>query len=63
MMQNEPLVLFMRILVQMIDTVRIEQGCSTLYTVYDISFFEKKLGEIGAILAGNTGNKCDFRHR
>jgi hypothetical protein len=42
----------MRILVQMVDPVRVDQRGSTLDTMNDIALLEQQFGKIGAILSG-----------
>jgi hypothetical protein len=54
--QKEAWVRVVRILVDMVDAVGIEQRRSSLDAVDFIAFGEEKLGEVGSILAGNS---CD----
>ena len=49
-----------RILIYMIYAYCIETGCSSLYTVNDISFFKQKLRKIGSILPSNSGYESYF---
>ena len=53
-MQNQITVFHMRVLIQMIDTVRIEHGRTTLDTMYRISFLNQELSKISPILSRNT---------
>ena len=59
-MQDEPLVLDMRVLVDILDPAGIERGGTALDAVDDIALVEQKLGEIGAILPGYARNQGDF---
>ena len=62
-MQHEPAFLFVRVLVQMIDAVGIEEGSPPLDSVHDVALAEKEFGEVGAVLAGHTGDQGYFlRH-
>src|SRR5690606_17850086 len=55
----EVLVLYMRILIDAIHPLRVEQRCAPFNTVDFIAFSEKKLSKIGAIL---TGHACYQGH-
>lgn len=61
-MQNKPAIGFVRILIEMIDTVGIKQRGVPLDTVYGITFGEQQFGEIGTVLTGNSCNEGDFGH-
>ena len=50
----------MWILVDALDAARVERGGPALDAVDDIALFEKKFGEIGAILAGNARDERNF---
>ena len=52
----------MRVLVEMIDALGIDQGGAALDAVHLIALFEQKLGEIGAVLTGDTRYQGTFRH-
>ena len=54
--QYQIAVLHMRILIQVIDAVGIEQRRATLHPMYNISHFQQVFCQIGAILPGNPGN-------
>jgi hypothetical protein len=58
--QGEATIGDMRILIQMIDAVGIEQRCPALDSVYFVALVEQELGEISAVLAGYACNKCDL---
>ena len=49
--------------IQVIDAIGVEQRRPALDAVNFIAFVEQKLGEIGAVLTGNTGNQSYFFHR
>jgi hypothetical protein len=55
-MQFEFGVINMRILVEMVDTVGVKQGRTTLDTMYGVAFFQQQLSQIGTVLAGNAGD-------
>src|SRR3546814_6985740 len=64
-MQVEPCVTYVRVLVQMVDTLGVEGRGSTLDAVNLIPLREQKLRQIGAILTGNAGDErapCHVRH-
>jgi hypothetical protein len=48
------------ILIEMVNSVRVEQGRTALNSVYFISFGKQKLSKIGTVLSGNTGNEGFF---
>ncbi len=52
----------MRILIEVIDAIGIEQGGAALDAVNLITFAQQQLREEGAILAGYTGDQCYFAH-
>src|SRR6185437_1502553 len=52
----------MRVLINVIDAGRVERRGAALYAMDDISLGEQEFGEIGAILAGDSGDECDFGH-
>jgi len=54
-MQNQPPVGFVRILVEVIDAIGVEQRRAALDAVHLVAFLEQKFGKIGAVLAGNAG--------
>ena len=59
-MQVEPRVVDQGILVEVIESVGVEGGCPANDPMDFISLFQQKLGQIGAILPGYSGNKCLF---
>jgi hypothetical protein len=55
-MENEITVFGMGVLVEMIDAVGIEQGSPALDAMHDVTLVQQKLGQVGAVLAGNPGD-------
>jgi hypothetical protein len=47
----------MRILVEMINPIRVKEGTAALYTVDLVALQEEQLGEIRSILPRDTGNQ------
>jgi hypothetical protein len=43
-----------------IDSVGVEKGTATLDAVDDVTLFEKEFGQVGAVLAGDSGNQSNF---
>ena len=62
MMQHEATSLFVRILIQVVDAIGIEQRRSTLDAVHLVAFCEQKFGEICAVLSGDPGDQCFLAH-
>ena len=54
-------VVHMRILVQMIDAVGIEQGGTAFHTVHHVALLQQQLGQVGTVLSCDAGDQCDFR--
>lgn len=54
--QDQLLIIGMRILVDMVDTLGVERRRTTLNAVNLIAFGQEKLSQIGSILSGNAGN-------
>jgi len=46
----------MRVLVQVIDALRVERAGAADDAVHFVTFGEKQLGEVGTILASDTGD-------
>jgi len=55
-MEDETTIFLVRILVEVVDTIRIKKRGTAFEAVDLIAFFQKELGEISAILTGNTGD-------
>src|SRR5678815_573787 len=49
-----------RILVQVVDALRVEERGAPLDAVDDVALLQQKLGEIGAVLAGDAGDQGNF---
>jgi len=62
-MHEEPGMPLMDIDVEVIDALGIEKGGTPLYAMDHISPVQKKLGQIRAILSGNTGDQGNTRVR
>jgi hypothetical protein len=60
-MEVEPLVFDMRILIDILDATSVERRGPALEAVYDIALFKQKSGQVSAILTGDTGDQRDFR--
>jgi hypothetical protein len=59
--KNETPLIDVRILIKMINTVRIQQRTPTLYSVDRIAFVQQQLSQIGTVLTGDSRNQSDFR--
>ncbi len=55
--QEEPHIRLVRIVVQMIDAVGVERRRAALDAVDDVALLQQKFGQIGAVLAGHAGNQ------
>jgi hypothetical protein len=60
--QKELAIRRMWILVEMVNAIGLEQRRPPPDTVDDVSLFQKKLGQIRAILAGNAGDQGNSLH-
>src|SRR5690606_23923792 len=60
--EDEPLVLLMRVLVEVLDAPGVERGRAALDAVDDIALVEQQLAQIGPVLARDPGDQCDFAH-
>ncbi len=58
--QKEAQIRVMRVLIEMIDAVGVDERGAALHAVNDIAFLDQQFGQIGAVLAGYAGNQCDF---
>ena len=59
-MQDEVAVVDVRILVQVVDAVGVEQRRAALDAVHLVALLEQELGQVGAILAGHARDQSDF---
>ena len=61
--QHEPRIFFVRVLIEMIDAIGVERRGAALDAVDAIALAEQEFGEISAILASGAGYKSYFvRH-
>jgi hypothetical protein len=56
--QDEAAIGIVRILVEMIDALRIDERGAALDAVHDVALAEQELGEVGAVLAGDAGDQA-----
>jgi hypothetical protein len=61
--QDEAPISLVRVLIQMIDAVGIEQGTAPLDTMHFITFGKEEVGEVRAILTRHAGDQRGFRRR
>lgn len=61
--QNQPQVRLVRVLIEMIDTIGVEQRAAAFDAVHFIAFCHQEFRQIGAVLSGNAGNESCFFHR
>ena len=54
--QRETDIFLMRILVKMINAIGIEGRCAALYTMNVVALRQKEVGQVRAILSGDTRN-------
>ncbi|ESZ38852.1 hypothetical protein X731_28385 [Mesorhizobium sp. L2C054A000] len=59
-MQDQARIGFVRVLVEVFDTTRVEGRGTSLNPMNDVAFFEKKTGKIGTILSSYARNKSNF---
>jgi hypothetical protein len=55
-MECEPAIRFVGVLIEVVNPVRVEEGGAALDSVNLIAFFEQKFGQIRAVLAGDAGD-------
>ena len=58
--QLEPSLGDMGILINVVDALGVERGGAPLDAVDNVAFFEQEFGEVGAILTGDAGDEGDF---
>jgi hypothetical protein len=56
-MKEQRHLLFVRILVEVIDAVRIERAGPADQAVHFVAFIQQELRQIGAVLAGDAGDQ------
>jgi hypothetical protein len=57
-MQQKPKLLLMGILIEVIDAVGIEERTPALEAMDFVTLGQEELGEVGAVLAGDSGDKA-----
>jgi hypothetical protein len=60
--QEQASIRVVRVLVQVVDAVGVEQAAAALDAVDDLALFQEELGEVGAVLTGDAGDECGFGH-
>src|SRR6478735_9010279 len=61
-MQNEPAFGHMRVLIQVVDPLRVEERRAALDPMHHIALLQQKFGQIGAVLPGNARDQRSFLH-
>ena len=62
-MQAEAGVLDVRVLVNVVDPLGVEERGAALDAVDFVAFFEQEFREVGSVLAGDAGDECFFHER
>ena len=60
--QDQPAVIDMRVLVKVINPLRVKAGTAALDPVDHVSFRQKQLGQVRTILACNACDQRNFTH-
>lgn len=60
--QDELAVIDVRVFVQVVDAVGIEERSAALDAVHLVTLLEQEFSEVGAVLAGDAGDECDLGH-
>lgn len=58
--EDEAAILDVRVLVQVVDAVGVEEAAAALDAVHLVAFFEQQFGQIGAVLPGYAGDEGNF---
>ena len=61
-MQEQLVVRFVRVLVNVIDPVGVESAATSNNAMDFIAFFEQQFRQVGSVLTGDPGDKCLFGH-
>ena len=61
--QNEVLVLHMRVFVDVVHALRVEGRGAALDAMHFVALGQQELSEVRAVLAGDAGNQTSFRHK
>ncbi len=56
-MQLEVVTLLMRVVIEMVDAIGVEQRRAALDAVHRIALGQQEFGQIGAVLAGDAGDE------
>ncbi|MOA38401.1 hypothetical protein D3C78_1600830 [compost metagenome] len=59
-MQRQVVPFIMRVMVEVVDTVGIEQRTPTFNTMYCIAFTQQQFREVSAVLSGDARNQCSL---
>ncbi len=59
-MQEKSHPFFVRVLVEVVNAGRIEKRGTALDAMDDVALVEQQFGEVGAVLAGDAGDECNF---
>ena len=51
-----------RVVVEMVDAVGVEQAGAALDAVHHVALLEQELGQVGAVLPGDAGDECRLCH-
>ncbi len=51
-----------RVVVEVVDAVGVEQAGAALDAVHDVALVEQELGQVGAVLPGDAGDECRLCH-
>ena len=60
--EDEAAVRLVRVLVEMVDAVGVEQRTAALDAVDDVALGQQEFGQVGAVLAGDAGDQGGFVH-
>lgn len=58
--QLQACVIYMRVLVDVINALGVERAGAAFDAVHLIAFFKQQFGQVGAILAGDASDECNF---
>src|SRR6185295_6361730 len=61
-MQDEATIGYVGILIEMVDALGIEKRRAPFHAVDHIPFVQQQLGQVSAVLAGDSGNQCSAVH-
>ena len=58
--EMKPLVLDMRILIDVLDPSRVKRGRTPLHAMDDIALFQQESRKIGSVLSGDASYQCNL---